>query len=61
MHYRHLHWSDPILFLTGDDTFYADLISSIANVAVQADFAQELENVIKELAQHPEIIELSKQ
>ena len=36
--------------LTGDKDFYADLIKAIGEVAIQADFKQDLENVIDELS-----------
>ncbi|MCU7837559.1 MAG: restriction endonuclease [gamma proteobacterium symbiont of Taylorina sp.] len=46
--------------LTGDESFYTDLIHAIGQVASEADFAKDLNDVIKELAKSPEIIQLSK-
>jgi len=46
--------------LTGDENFYTDLIHAIGEVAAQADFADELKAVIQELAQTPEVKQLSK-
>ncbi len=45
--------------LTGDETFYTDLIHAIGEVAVEADFTKELKEVIKTLADDPEIKKLS--
>ena len=45
--------------LTGDSSFYHDLIRSIGEVAIEADFAEELEGIIEELASRPEIIALA--
>lgn len=47
--------------LTGDIDFYTDLISTISHVAAEADFSEELKDVITDLAKSPEIIHLSKQ
>lgn len=46
--------------LTGDETFYADLIHAIGEVAVEADFTKELKDVITTLAKEPEIRKLAK-
>ncbi len=46
--------------LTGDESFYSDLINVIGEVAVEADFSEELEGVIKELSESPEIKALAK-
>jgi len=46
--------------LTGDKDFYTDLIHAIGKVAAQADFTDELKEVIKELAETPEVKRLSK-
>lgn len=46
--------------LTGDKDFYTDLIHAIAKVAAEADFNEELNEVIKELAKTSEIKKLSK-
>lgn len=45
--------------LTGDPTFYDDLVKSIGEVALQADFAVELEGIIEELSTKPEIKNLA--
>jgi hypothetical protein len=45
--------------LTGDETFYFDLIRSIGEVAIEADFADELDEIIQELASKPEIQSLA--
>lgn len=46
--------------LTGDENFYADLIHAIGQVAAEADFTKELQEVIDELSSSPEIKALSK-
>jgi hypothetical protein len=46
--------------LTGDESFYSDLINVIGEVAVEADFSEELEGVIKKLSESPEIKVLAK-
>jgi hypothetical protein len=46
--------------LTGDKDFYTDLIHAIGEVASEADFTEELNEVIKELAKTPEVKQLSK-
>ncbi len=46
--------------LTGDKDFYTDLIHAIGKVAAEADFTEELKEVIKELAKTPEVKQLSK-
>jgi len=46
--------------LTGDKLFYADLIRVIGEVAIEADFSEELEDVITELSQSPAIQALVK-
>ncbi len=46
--------------LTGDKDFYTDLIHAIGKVAAEADFTEELKEVIKELANSPEVKQLSK-
>ncbi|VAW44931.1 hypothetical cytosolic protein [hydrothermal vent metagenome] len=45
--------------LTGDAEFYDDLIRSIGEVATEANFATELEEVIDKLSKTPEIQKLS--
>lgn len=46
--------------LTGDEDFYADIIKCIGEVAREADFAKELDDVVNNLAKTPDILELSK-
>ena len=46
--------------LTGDESFYAELIASIGSVAVEANFAKELEDVISELSASSTIVQLSQ-
>ncbi len=46
--------------LTGDESFYSDLINVIGEVAVEADFSEELEGIIKELSESAEIKALAK-
>jgi hypothetical protein len=46
--------------LTGDPTFYSDLIDSIGLVAIETDFSNQLREVIQTLAESDEIIALSK-
>ena len=46
--------------LTGDASFYLDLTRSIGEIALEADFAEELEEIIEELASKPEIIALAR-
>ena len=46
--------------LTGDESFYSDLINVIGEIAVEADFSEELESVIKELSESAEIKALAK-
>lgn len=40
------------LRLTGDETFYHDLIDAIGSVALEADFSSDLDRVINELAEN---------
>lgn len=47
--------------LTGDKDFYSDLIKSIAKVAVEANFKNELNDIILELSKSDYIQELSKE
>ncbi|SJM89950.1 MjaII restriction endonuclease superfamily protein [Crenothrix polyspora] len=58
-HYSVIIGQDFWYRLTGDEHFYHDLIKSIGEVAIEANFTQELDTVIAELASKPEIIELS--
>ncbi|AKE51730.1 PmeII family type II restriction endonuclease [Kangiella geojedonensis] len=46
--------------LTGDENFYTDLIHAIGEVAAEADYNEELEEVISELANTPDVRKLSK-
>ena len=48
------------LRLTGDAGFYGELIAAIGEVAIEADYSQELDGIIAQLAAHQEIIQLSK-
>jgi len=45
--------------LTGDDNFYNDLLTTITEVAKEANFKEELDKLIVDLAKDPEIIKLS--
>jgi hypothetical protein len=45
--------------LTGDEQFYHELIESIGKVAVETNFAAQLQKVIEELAETEEIISIS--
>ena len=45
--------------LTGDEHFYSDLIQAIGQVAIEADFSEELNEVINSLSKSPEIKKLS--
>ncbi len=47
--------------LTGDKEFYTDLIKATSEVAIQADFKKELDEVIEELANSEYIQNLSKE
>lgn len=42
--------------LTGDHNFYYDLIEAIGSVAIEADYSEELEKVIEELAKTGNLI-----
>lgn len=46
--------------LTGDAQFYTDLIRSMGEVATEADFTTQLNQIIIELARSPEVIALSE-
>jgi hypothetical protein len=46
--------------LTGDENFYSDLIHAIGEVAVESDFSKELEDVINNLSESPEVSILAK-
>jgi hypothetical protein len=46
--------------LTGDAGFYGELIAAIGEVAIEADYSQELNKIIDELAAQDEIIHLSQ-
>ena len=68
-HYRRIteQYHYPVLVgqtfwqrLTGDDQFYADLIRSMGEVATEADFTTQLNQIITELADSPEVIALSQ-
>jgi Type II restriction endonuclease EcoO109I len=68
-HYRRIskQYHHPVLVgqafwhrLTGDEHFYTDLIRSMGEVATEADFTAQLNQVIAALASSPEVIELSE-
>lgn len=46
--------------LTGDETFYVDLIDCIGRVAIDTDFSEQLRDVIAKLSTTEEIIALSQ-
>lgn len=46
--------------LTGDEHFYNDLINAIGEVAIESDFAKELDALVTKLANTPEILALSQ-
>jgi hypothetical protein len=46
--------------LTGDENFYEKLITSIGSVAIEADYSQELEDVIRQLAEQDDVQKLSQ-
>jgi hypothetical protein len=48
------------LRLTGDDHFYLDLIEAIGSVAIEADYASELERVIQLLSETQELRDLTR-
>lgn len=58
-HYPVLIGKDFWQRLTGDENFYLDLIKCINTVALEADFSEQLDKVVDELATDPLIIELS--
>lgn len=45
--------------LTGDESFYLDLLAAIASVAKETDYRKEFEQVIKQLASQEQIIKIS--
>lgn len=45
--------------LTGDENFYNDLLTTITEVAKEANFKEELDRLITDLAKDPEVIKLS--
>lgn len=47
--------------LTGTSNFYFELVKVISEVAKEANYSQELEDIINELAETPEIKKLSNQ
>jgi hypothetical protein len=46
--------------LTGDENFYSDLIHAIGEVAIEADFSDELNEVINMLSMSPQVRKLSE-
>lgn len=59
-HYEVLVGEELWYRITGDRNFYDDLQSAIAEVATELGGKKELEETIKDLANHPDIIELSE-
>ncbi|WP_321471734.1 PmeII family type II restriction endonuclease [Halarcobacter sp.] len=47
--------------LTGDKEFYSDLIKAISDVAIEANYKEELDKIIDELSKTSYIQELSKE
>lgn len=47
--------------LTGDRDFFADLVKSIGEIAIEANYTAELQSVVENLARTQEIIDLSKE
>lgn len=45
--------------LTGEEDFYHDLIEALGSVALEANYLDELEEVINELAETPEILKIA--
>lgn len=60
-HYDIVIGSDFWHRLTGDSEFYTDLIKAISEVAINADFKNDLERVIVELSQSEYIQTLTKE
>ena len=60
-HYDVIVGEDFWYRLTGDKDFYTDLIKSISEVAVEANYQKELEDVVNQLSESPYIQELSKE
>jgi len=60
-HYDVIVGSDFWHRLTGDADFYTDLIKAIGEVAIKADFKNNLDNVIQELSKTEYIQNLSKE
>lgn len=65
-HYKRLDKDFPVYIgqefwqrLTGDEQFYHDLIRAVGEVAIDANFATELERVISDLALTDEVVNLS--
>ncbi|MBX8783724.1 restriction endonuclease [Ochrobactrum sp. GRS2] len=52
-HYNVIIGNDFWYRLTGDQDFYEDLLGAITEVAVEANFQEELEGIIAELANDP--------
>jgi hypothetical protein len=46
--------------LTGDEKFYSDLIHAIGEVAIEADFSNELKEVINTLSMSSQVQKISK-
>lgn len=59
-HYDVLVGEDFWYRLSGDKGFYSDLLVAITEVAVEANFKEELEEIIATLAKDPIIVEMAK-
>ncbi|WP_440652045.1 PmeII family type II restriction endonuclease [Cysteiniphilum sp. 19S12-1] len=46
--------------ITGDKNFYYDLANVVGSVAIDCNFSNELDDIIKGLSEHPEIQSLAK-
>ncbi|RXJ65914.1 restriction endonuclease [Halarcobacter ebronensis] len=60
-HYEIIIGEDFWYRLTGDKDFYSDLIKAVGEVAIDANFKQELEEVIIKLSKNKYIQELTKE
>ncbi len=60
-HYPVITGKDFWTRLTGDNDFYADIIKAIGEVAQEANFAQQLDDVVDKLAMSEEIKALTKE
>lgn len=46
--------------LTGDEAFYEQLIAAIGSIAIEADYSQELEETIEQLAAQDDVKNLAR-